>query len=199
MRQTVTKELFSYWSRLKGARSAPDRSDIDPAAIRHVLADTFIIEIDGGCVFPIRLSGTRLNALWLHDQKGASFLELWREEDRRGVAAALLTVIDGVTPVVAGVRARAAEAARTLELEMLLLPLRHFGKTHSRLLGSLAPSCQPDWLGRAPAQPLELVSLRVIGASEQKGLTLNPHVVFSPWPAPGSRPRLVVYEGGKPR
>ena len=107
MRQSVTKELYAYWSRLKGARSAPDRTDIDPAAIRHVLADTFIVEIDQACAFPIRLSGTRLNALWLDDQKGRSFLDLWRMEDRRNVAAAVLTVIDGVAPIVAGARAAA--------------------------------------------------------------------------------------------
>lgn len=199
MRQPVTKDLFAYWSKLKGARSAPDRSDIDPAAIRHVLADTFIIEVDGACVFPIRLCGTRLNALWMRERKGDSFLDLWREDDRRSVAAALLTVIDGVTPVVAGVRARAPGADQTLELEMLLLPLRHFGKTHSRLLGSLAHAAQPNWLGRAAADPLELLSLRVITASENRAVTL-PNQQYAPARAPRpDRPRLVVHEGGKAR
>ena len=199
MRHAVTKDLFAYWNRLRGARAAPDRADIDPAAIRHVLADTFIVEIDAHCAFPIRLCGTRLNALWLSDQKGRSFLELWREEDQRNVAAALLTVIDGVTPVVAGVRAQPVSEP-SLDLELLLLPLRHFGKTHSRLLGSLSAGYQARWLGLVPAQPLELHSLRVIGAVEQQ-LTL---AATTPPPAARRRetpdvPRLVVYEGGKSR
>jgi hypothetical protein len=198
MRQLVTKELYAYWSDLKGARAAPDRSDIDPAAIRQVLADTFIIEVDAQCAFPIRLCGTRLNALWLADQKGGSFLDLWREEDRRTVAAALLTVIDGITPVVAGARALAADT-QSLDLELLLLPLRHFGKTHSRLLGSLAPSFQPDWLGRRPAGPLELVSLRVMSGAEQVNVNLFGQSAFSARRPAGKRPKLVVYEGGKPR
>ncbi len=201
MRQSVSRDLYAYWNQLRGDRSAPDRTDIDPAAIRHVLADSFIIEVEPSCVFPIRLCGTRLNALWLSDQKGKSFLDLWREEDRRNVAAALLTVIDGITPVVAGALARApsidragpgvlaADLDRDMNLELLLLPLRHFGKTHSRLLGSLASSDQTPWLGRAVASPLHLKSLRVIQARQAQGAT----------PPRRGVPKLVVLEGGKMR
>jgi hypothetical protein len=196
MRHAVSKDLYDYWNRLRGARSAPDRSDIDPAAIRHVLADTFIIEIDGQCSFPIRLCGTRMNALWLADQKGRSFLDLWSDRDRRDVAAALLTVIDGVSPVVAGARATAARE-EPLDLELLLLPLRHFGKTHSRLLGSFAPAYQVSWLGKLAAQPLELLSMRVIAPKPQRA----PGPLFAVNPrrdlAFAQRPRLVVHEGGK--
>ncbi|MCC3244224.1 PAS domain-containing protein [Methylocystis sp. WRRC1] len=195
MRQQVTKELYSYWNGLKGARSAPDRSDIDPAAIRQILADTFIIEVDHAFDFPIRLSGSRLDALWMTEQKGASFIDLWRGDDRRSIAAALLTVIDGVTPIVAGVRTHAPGFA-PLELELLLLPLRHFGKTHSRVLGALAPNHQPDWLGQRCAGPLELLSLRVIGP-ESHNANLCKHAPFEATRAAGERPRLVVLEGGK--
>ena len=31
---------------MRGARSAPERSEIDPAAIRGVLGDTFILEVN---------------------------------------------------------------------------------------------------------------------------------------------------------
>jgi len=198
MRQPVTRDLYAYWNRLRGARAAPDRSDIDPAAIRHVLADTFIIEIDQDRLFPIRLCGTRLNAMWLYDQKGRSFLDLWRATDRRNVAAALLTVVDGVAPVVAGARAPAAHRP-PMDIELLLLPLRHFGKTHSRLLGSLAPAYQPSWLGLAPAEPLELHSLRVIADAEQVSLRPPPPSIFAVSPAGGKGPRLVVHDGGKLR
>jgi len=115
MRHSVSKDLYAYWNWLRGARAAPDRSDIDPAAIRHVLADSFIVEVEPACVFPIRLRGTRMNALWLSDQKGKSFLDLWRAEDRRNVAAALLTVVDGTTPALSHARraSTTAEAERT--------------------------------------------------------------------------------------
>jgi hypothetical protein len=208
MRHSVSKDLYAYWNRLRGARAAPDRSDVDPAAIRHVLADSFIVEVAPACVFPIRLCGTRMNALWLSDQKGKSFLDLWRAEDRRNVAAALLTVVDGAAPVVAGALARPpsfnddrgganfAEFDRDLNFELLLLPLRHFGKTHSRLLGSLSSSNQTSWFGRAVAAPLHLKSLRIIRAQEQERTAQSSLVGRSSRGAARPAPRLIVYEGG---
>jgi hypothetical protein len=141
------------------------------------------------------MSGTRLNALWLAEQNGRSFLDLWDEGDRRNVAAALLMVIDVATPVVAGAESCTA-GIPPLDLELLLLPLRHFGKTHSRMLGSLTPVSQPDWFGRAPANALKLTSLRIIGADEK--IVFNPLVPrASASRNVTSRPRLVIYEGGK--
>lgn len=197
MRQSVTRELYGYWNKLRGERAAPDRSEIDPVAIRHALADTFIIEIDQQHVFPLRLCGTRLNALWLAEQKGKSFLELWSEDDRREIAAVLLTTVEGVVPVVAGVGGEAG-GREALDLELLLLPLRHFGKTHSRILGSLAPTREPAWLGLAALDKLRLRSLRIIGGTETKSASFP---VAGALPSPegplGGRPRLVVLEGGE--
>jgi len=198
MRHSVSRDLHAYWDRLRGARAAPDRSDIDPAAIRQVLADTFILEIDSSCAFPFRLCGTRLNALWQCEQKGRSFLELWRKEDRRNVAAALLTVIDGVTPIVAGAGAFSSTSDRAMDMELLLLPLRHYGKTHSRLLGSLAAFDHVSWFGRTPASTLELKSLRVVTPQAPAAICLPPLSGMFAGSAAKGRPRLVVYEGGKP-
>jgi len=195
MRHQVSKDLFAYWSELKGARSSPDRSDIDPRAIRHILADTFIIEVDADGRFPLRLSGTRINALWMEELKGRSFVDMWREDDQRGVSAALLTVIDGVRPVIAGVRTH-VRVQGLLELELLLLPLRHFGKTHSRVLGALSPVYQPEWLGQLEAGPLELVSMRILDGAAPHSSASN----YGRSRADGAsrpRPRLVVYEGNK--
>jgi hypothetical protein len=198
MRQRVTNELYAYWSSLKGARAAPERSEIDPSAIRHVLADTFMIEIDVQAAYPIRLSGTRLNALQLADQKGSSFLDLWRETDRRSVAAAISMVVDGVAPIVAG--ARGGVFGQPLDLELLLLPLRHFGRTHSRVMGSLTPIRQPSWFGLVPTSPLGLTSLRVIGETENSSLASSAENRFfnSRRSAARASPRFVVHKGGKP-
>jgi hypothetical protein len=195
MRNDVSKDLFAYWSALKGARAAPNRCDIDPRAIRDILADTFIIEVDSACRFPFRLCGTRLDALWLCEQKGRPFVELWRDDDRRTILAALLTVIEGASPVIAGVTATAPGDA-PLELELLLLPLRHFGKTHSRVLGSLSAACAPHWLGRLCVDPLKLVSLRVI-TGETGTLARPSPPPATPFHVARQRPHLVVYQGDK--
>ena len=202
MRHAINKDLYAYWDRLRGARVAPDRNDIDPSAIRHLLADCFIVEIDDACEFPLRLSGTRLNALRGSEGRGAPFLEMWREADRRELAAAVLTVIDGATPIVGAVKARAAAddgegaARRDLDLELLLLPLRHFGKKRSRLLGALAPFGEVDWFGRVPAAKLEIGCLRMMSAHE-RSMRRAPMPPFPPQ-AGGVR-HLIVYEGGKAR
>jgi len=202
MRHSVSKELYAYWDRLRGSRAAPDRNDLDPGAIRHLLADCFIVEIDQACQFPLRLCGTRLNGLWSGEGRGAPFLDMWRNEDRRAVAAALLSVIDGATPIVGGAKARAraddAEAAeasrRELEFELLLLPLSYFGKTRSRLLGSLAPFGEADWFGRASAD--KIASLRVLSARERAGFAA-PRVARPLAPEERGGRRFIVYEGGK--
>ena len=78
----VTMELYAYWNQLRGARSAPERNDVDPGAIRGVLADTFVLDFDDRRGFPFRIAGSRANAIFLKELRGLSFLELWRDADR---------------------------------------------------------------------------------------------------------------------
>ena len=47
MKHPSNRELFDYWNKRRGERLAPERADIEPAAIRHVLGDTFVIEMCG--------------------------------------------------------------------------------------------------------------------------------------------------------
>jgi hypothetical protein len=203
MRHPVSKDLFAYWNELRGARAAPERGDIDPAAIRHVLADSFILETDSAGVFPIRLCGTRINALRQSEQKGKSFLELWRLEDRLNVAATIFTVIDGVAPVVAGVRVLKPQASpalhhRDMNFELLLLPLRHFGKTHSRVLGALSSRDPCNWPAGQAAPPLNFISMRVIRTEEaQQVTTTRPGASRVALAGARTPPKFIVYQGGK--
>ncbi|MEJ1934798.1 PAS domain-containing protein, partial [Nostoc sp. NIES-2111] len=72
MKHPASRTLFSYWDTLRGERTAPERSELDPGAIRNILADTFILEVDAGQTFPFRLAGTRVCALYGRDLKGVS-------------------------------------------------------------------------------------------------------------------------------
>ena len=166
MRQQATRELYSYWNAIRRERAAPDRAEIDPASIRAILSDTFMIEVEGDGAFSLRLTGARLNALWLTEMKGRSFIDLWGE-DRASVAAALWTVMDGAVPVVMGASA-APRDRLPAELELLLLPLRHHGRTHARILGALAYANTPDWLGLIPVERMALKSMRIMSASSAR-------------------------------
>lgn len=201
MKHPASQHLYSYWNKLRGERSAPERSDVDPAAIRSILADTMIVEVgspapDGSTPFPLRLSGTRINALFDTDLRGRCFTSLWRMADRPEVAGMIHTVLDDSRPVVAGV-VGGAVGREPLQFELLLLPLRHKGKTHSRLLGALSPSGSPTWLGLYPTAPLLLGSKRMIEPES----TVTRDTLGESRPTRNAtsvrRGAFVIYQGGR--
>jgi hypothetical protein len=161
MKLATTRELYAYWNEIRRERLAPERADIDPTAIRGLLGHTFVLETDRAGRFPFRLSGTRLNALFMRELRGSSFLGLWQSAERRQIAELLLSVLDDVMPLIIGAGA-APLGHVAVDLELLLLPLRHRGKTHARILGSLTPSRQSSWFGLIAAEALMLRSVRVL-------------------------------------
>ena len=83
MKHQSTQALFNYWTRKRGRRRAPARSDIDPADIRRILADTFILTADFVNDIRVRLAGTRVCALFAREIKGEAFEDLWSEAEPR--------------------------------------------------------------------------------------------------------------------
>ncbi len=161
VKSAASQQLYDYWDRLRGARSAPERNDVDPAAIRGVLADTFILEYDRMAAFPLRIVGSRTNALFTRELRGQSFVGLWRREDRAELTDILASAADGVQPYLLGARA-GPEGAPAIDVELLILPLRHHGATHARMIGVCTPRAAPTWLGLLPCEPLALISLRAL-------------------------------------
>lgn len=192
MKNAATQELFSYWNALRGARTAPDRTDIDPGAIRGVLADTFVLDVTDPMSMVLRISGARLNALFLGELKGLNFLHYWDPSSCHAVRDLAASVAAEPAPAIAGVKA-APPGRPALDLELLLLPLRHFGKTQSRILGCLTPSAIPLWLGLVPAERLVLGPMRIIRTTATTG--------FGGVHPPGANPparhgHLRVHDGG---
>ena len=165
MKLAAIRELHAYWNLLRGERCAPERSEIDPGAIRGVLADTFILEVDSFRRYPMRIVGTRTNSLFARELKDGAFLDLWQAPYQREIASILASVADEAVAVLAGISTR-PPGLQALDLELLLLPLRHHGHTRSRILGAISPARLPSWMGLLPAAPLTLLSLRVLGRAE---------------------------------
>ena len=63
MKNATTRALHDYWDRLRAGRAAPERGDLDPGAIRTLLGDVFLLEMDGQARRTIRLAGTRICSL----------------------------------------------------------------------------------------------------------------------------------------
>jgi hypothetical protein len=189
MKHAASRELYSYWQELRGRRPAPERAEIEPAAIRGILSETFIVALDRPAGYPFRLAGTRVCALFDRELKDKSFLALWDETSRSTVADLLRILADEWVGTVAGVSTSDTEG-RTYELELLLLPLSATRPALQRGIGILAPLHAGSPIGMAPLGPLTLGSRRHIGPAIEKRLL--PRIL-----APLSRRGLVVYDGGR--
>jgi hypothetical protein len=192
-------ELYAYWNRLRGARSAPERNDVDPGAIRGVLADTFVLDFDEKRGFPFRIAGSRANALFLTELRGLSFLELWRGADREELHSVLHCVADEAQAFLIGAEV-GPPGLGAVEIEIILLPLRHHGLTHSRVLGGFASHAAPAWMGLIGAGPIALTSLRALDSSTPEPLAAEcaAPAGFSLRDTPRRYKHLFVYSGDRP-
>ncbi len=194
MKHSSTRELFDYWNLQRGTRPAPERSEIEPGAIRRVLADTFMLSFDPRAGHPFRIAGTRVCAAFGRELKGVGFTEIWARASQEPIRELLTTVATETIGVVAGASARSC-GGEALELELLLLPLAHRGGASTRLLGGLVPTEVPYWLGAEALGQLNL------GITRYLGPLTGPYSVPRRLPAmpPNARMRhgLVVYDGGQ--
>ncbi|EJW10314.1 hypothetical protein A33M_0251 [Rhodovulum sp. PH10] len=189
MKHPSSRELFQYWTALRGHRPAPERDEVDPGALRKVLGDSFVLTYDSRNGHPFRLAGTRLCGLFCRELKGASFLDLWDGASRPMAESLVEGVADEVSGMVVGVLAETATEP-PLPLELLLLPLAHRMSVHARMIGVLAPLQTPYWIGIEPVQRLGLGTFRNL--SPRIAPSLVPTI-----PERRGRPALVVLEGGR--
>jgi len=192
VKHVSTRIIFDYWNRQRGQRSAPTRSEIDPGAIRHALGDTFMLAADFIDGIRFRLAGTRVCALFGREIKGESFNVFWSDAGRAQVANIVNAAVNETIGTVAGVTGRTEKGLET-ELELLLLPFNHDGRTRVRALGSLAALAPPYWLGEEPIAELELQTLRHVGA-RQTGVA-GPQ--FRSGTGLRMRHGFMVYSGGR--
>ncbi|HTZ03874.1 MAG TPA: PAS domain-containing protein [Xanthobacteraceae bacterium] len=188
MKHAASRELHAYWQERRGSRAAPERAEIEPGAIRHVLGDAILLALDGGTGHPFRLAGTRVCALFGRELKGESFIGLWTAASQPTVADLLAILQDERVGTVAGVSAHNADG-EPVDLELLLLPLAAGRPSLARTIGILAPLQVPPWLGASPVGALVLGGRRHIGASLESRLLPR-------FMAPRRR-QLVVHEGGR--
>jgi hypothetical protein len=188
MKHAASRMLFAYWDGARGERAAPERGEIEPGAIRHILADTFILEIGAHGAAEFRLAGTRLCALFGRELRGQPFERLWPGHATAEARRCVDIVMDEMSGLVTGHVGATLEGS-TIILETLLLPLRHGGKTHALALGALSPATIPAWFGLHPIAALKTVSQRVIRTSRiPSGLNAAPEE---------RQRRFVVHRGGR--
>jgi hypothetical protein len=194
MKHSSSRELFAYWTARRGTRPAPERREIEPAAIRRALGDVFILAFDRPAGHPFRLAGTRVCALFGRELRDQSFLDLWDADSRVALADLMSTVGEETLGAVASVSARTAEGW-TEGLELLVLPLRQRGEAQARVIGVLAPFSVPGWLGATHFRSLTLGTVRhldpALEAPSAARLVPGAEVLT------GQHGIFVVHEGGR--
>src|SRR6476659_10608540 len=109
MKHSSIRELFDYWNERRGLRPAPERGDIEPGAIRRILADTFILGFDRRAGHPFRIAGTRVCAAFGRELKGEAFAGLWATESRELIRDLLAVVAQETIGVVVSARGENVE------------------------------------------------------------------------------------------
>jgi hypothetical protein len=195
MKHRSCQILFEHWCDRRGGRRLPERSEIDPASIRQALGDTFILSFNTLANHPFRLAGTRVCALFGRELKDHGFITLWTGAARAQAETLVRAAADDSVAVLSGAIGHNVGGLK-VELELLLLPLRHCGQTHLRMIGVLAPLVAPYWVGASPVTALALGEPRFLGHIEERTApSIAPAAPASP---ARRRHGLTVYDGGQP-
>ena len=194
MRLATTKGLFAHWDYLRGERAAPTRGDIDPAHLRHILCDVFMLDGQPWQEGRIRLAGTRICELFGRELKGQRLAELWFEGEREEVTRLVGAVTGGMHGLVASTTGETS-AGRELELEMLLLPVRPNASSPCGAIGSIATQTLPAWFGRDAITALSTRSIRMIEHGARPRASFG-RISSSAAPL-RTRQHLIVIPGGR--
>ena len=138
MKHPSSREFYAYWDAKRGGARAPDRSEIEPGAVRELLGDIFVLSYDTDAGYPFRVAGTRVCALLGRDLKDTSFSALFAPDSRREIEDISSYVAEEMLAAIAGITAT-AENGTTAHLELLLLPFNNRAHAPISLTGLLAP------------------------------------------------------------
>ena len=103
MKHPSSREFFAYWDEMRGDARAPDRSEIEPGAVRGLLGDIFVLSYDAAAGYPFRVAGTRVCALLGRDLKDRSFSALFAPDSRREIEEIIAVVAEETLAAVAGI------------------------------------------------------------------------------------------------
>lgn len=208
MKHKNSLELFEYWTTQRAGRPAPNRTDIEPAAISRLLPDVFICELGEGGSLTFRLAGTAICTLFGKELKACRFSDLWlrdwvRNSDRTGLA-----VVSGTSPAVLSLDGL-SKRGLVLRAEMLLLPIVGPDGEHDRLIGLISVFNPPYWVGHDGLAGFSTTGIRFVDQARKPLFLGNrPEIELTP---PESQSRvahdtdhdkrkfghLIVLEGGR--
>jgi len=161
MRHHGSAKLFQYWDKLRGNRTAPMRNAIEPADIRGLLPNIFILQKTQEQDILFRLAGTQICALLGQEFRGQAFAEIWDYQSADRINDIVHFVLTSGKPVVVAARTLQPNRSST-DVEIMILPLASELHKVDRVIGSLFVVDQPRSLLMEPVQKLVLVGERMV-------------------------------------
>lgn len=153
-----TELLIDYWQARKGSRGAPARASIDPADLRAVLPQLFIIGRRRAGQYGFRLVGGMVDALHGGHLGGADPMRLWAPQYRASLQLAFEAIRRQPEPLVITAEGRTLDG-NALTLEIVLAPLTGAAGDIDRFIGLYQPiTPAKDMLGH----PIETLIIRAI-------------------------------------
>jgi hypothetical protein len=163
MKHPSIRAFFAYWDEKRAGARAPDRSELEPGAVRELLGDIFVLSYDTAGGYPFRVAGTRVCALLGSDLRDRSFSALFSRDGRREIEEIITVVAEEMLPAVAGITATSQDGSQ-MHLELLLLPFSARAHAPISLTGLLAPFES----GHGPLRDFELTSWRYVNQPPQR-------------------------------
>lgn len=176
MRHDGSRALYSHWKSLCRGNVIPDRNDLEPAQIGHLLQDVFILGADLDGSWNYRVAGTRLSAFAGRELREEGFERWWRAADRIDASRIVSNVAQDACPMVGGVKALGMDE-QMHDCELILLPLRHGGRNRLRLLGGLFPMPATASKIGLQIEEMGLVSIRTLDEQTTPAVSFGEPVV----------------------
>ena len=126
--------LVGYWSRLRKGRAIPDQTDIDPRAIKRMLSQVFILDVENPQRPIYRLAGTALCERFGFELKGTGFLAHWEAQSALALASLMRQALKLKQPVCLSSIGASADCGM-VELETILAPVSFNGGEPTRFIG----------------------------------------------------------------
>ncbi len=136
--------IEAYWHGLRNGRLMPTRGDVDPRGIGDKLSYALILERIAPGHARIRLAGQHVNDILSMEVRGMPLSALFTPDARAEVQETLETVFTTPAEATLNLRSEADTAQKTLDAQLILLPLKDIHGNVTRVLGAFQVDGTPE-------------------------------------------------------
>ncbi|MEI9930910.1 MAG: PAS domain-containing protein [Rhizomicrobium sp.] len=150
---------------MRNGRDVPDQTDIDPRAVKRLLASIFILDAANPGQPAYRLAGTGLCERFGMELKGMGFLLHWDGQSRTALSALMRQAMKLRQPICLSSIGASADSGM-VELETMLLPISLNGGEPTRFLGMTLLLSDPMQIAGRTIAFQRLVASQIVRESE---------------------------------